>query len=258
MTSSCPRATCDTIRRRTTASCCPPILMFHPDYEFVDDNGDPIELPENRIVPPELVPPGLDPCRSSCLRLLRTSRRARPLIAPRLRALLLTLAATAASALAFALYTRVVWPLVLLGWVGFVPWLAALDRARSLRGALAIGWLFMRRVYVLAVFSWFASGDGGLHRNLAAGRRSRCSCSGRRSCSRSSSSIAGARSLASRRGARRRGAARGGAALRRRRVGLARSCLATPSATGCYAYAADAAGGRPGRRARPHLRARCW
>ena len=67
------------------------------------------------------------------------------------------LAASAASALAFALYTRVVWPLVLLGWVGFVPWLAALDRARSLRGALAIGWLFSV-VYVLAVFSWFASG----------------------------------------------------------------------------------------------------
>jgi apolipoprotein N-acyltransferase len=46
---------------------------------------------------------------------------------------------------------------VLLGWVGFVPWLAALDRARSLGGALAIGWLFSV-AYVLAVFSWFASG----------------------------------------------------------------------------------------------------
>ena len=67
------------------------------------------------------------------------------------------LAATAASALAFALYTRVVWPWVLLGWVGLVPWLAALDRARSLRGALAIGWLFSV-AFVLAVFSWFARG----------------------------------------------------------------------------------------------------
>ncbi len=38
-----------------------------------------------------------------------------------------------------------------------MPWLAALDRARSLRGALAIGWLFSV-VYELAVFSWFASG----------------------------------------------------------------------------------------------------
>jgi len=67
------------------------------------------------------------------------------------------LAASAASALAFALYTRVVWPWVLLGWVGFVPWLAVLGRARSLRGALAIGWLFSV-AYVLAVFSWFANG----------------------------------------------------------------------------------------------------
>ena len=46
---------------------------------------------------------------------------------------------------------------MLLGWVGFVPWLAVLDRARSLRGVLAIAWLFSV-AYVLAVFPWFASG----------------------------------------------------------------------------------------------------
>ncbi|HEY8153425.1 MAG TPA: apolipoprotein N-acyltransferase [Myxococcota bacterium] len=69
----------------------------------------------------------------------------------------ITLAATAASALAFALYTRVVWPFVLLGWVGLAPWLAALGGARTLRGALAIGWLFSV-AFVLAVFSWFATG----------------------------------------------------------------------------------------------------
>jgi apolipoprotein N-acyltransferase len=46
---------------------------------------------------------------------------------------------------------------VLLGWVGLVPWLAALDRARTLRGALALGWLFSV-AFVLAVFSWFATG----------------------------------------------------------------------------------------------------
>jgi hypothetical protein len=39
----------------------PPILMFHPDYEFLDPNGQPIELPEDLIVPPELAPPGLEP-----------------------------------------------------------------------------------------------------------------------------------------------------------------------------------------------------
>jgi apolipoprotein N-acyltransferase len=46
---------------------------------------------------------------------------------------------------------------VLLGWVGFVPWLAALECARSLRGVLWIAWLFSV-AYVLAVFPWFASG----------------------------------------------------------------------------------------------------
>jgi hypothetical protein len=38
----------------------PPILMFHPDYTFTDEQGNPIAIPENRIVPPELVPPGLE------------------------------------------------------------------------------------------------------------------------------------------------------------------------------------------------------
>jgi hypothetical protein len=35
------------------------ILMFSPDYEFVDASGNPIELPENGIVPPDMAPPGL-------------------------------------------------------------------------------------------------------------------------------------------------------------------------------------------------------
>jgi len=35
------------------------ILMFSPDYEFVDASGNPIELPANGIVPPEMAPPGL-------------------------------------------------------------------------------------------------------------------------------------------------------------------------------------------------------
>ena len=37
----------------------PPILMFHPDYEGVDAAGHPIALPGDRIVPPEMVPPGM-------------------------------------------------------------------------------------------------------------------------------------------------------------------------------------------------------
>ncbi|QDH71149.1 hypothetical protein [Marilutibacter alkalisoli] len=35
------------------------ILMFSPDYTFHDDQGRPIQVPENRVVPPELAPPGL-------------------------------------------------------------------------------------------------------------------------------------------------------------------------------------------------------
>ena len=37
----------------------PPILMFHPDYELLDERGQPIPLPEDRVVPPELAPEGL-------------------------------------------------------------------------------------------------------------------------------------------------------------------------------------------------------
>jgi hypothetical protein len=36
-----------------------PILMFHPDFQPVDDRGRPIPVPEDRVVPPELAPPGL-------------------------------------------------------------------------------------------------------------------------------------------------------------------------------------------------------
>lgn len=37
----------------------PAILMFHPDYDFVDDKGEPIKVPADRVVPAELAPPGL-------------------------------------------------------------------------------------------------------------------------------------------------------------------------------------------------------
>ena len=36
-----------------------PILMFAPDVQFFDEQGRPIAIPEDRIVPPELAPPGL-------------------------------------------------------------------------------------------------------------------------------------------------------------------------------------------------------
>ena len=38
----------------------PAILMFHPDFQLVDADGQPLPMPEDRVVPPELAPPGLE------------------------------------------------------------------------------------------------------------------------------------------------------------------------------------------------------
>lgn len=35
-----------------------PILMFAPDYQIFDSENQPIEMPNDRVVPPELAPPG--------------------------------------------------------------------------------------------------------------------------------------------------------------------------------------------------------
>jgi hypothetical protein len=35
-----------------------PILMFAPDYQILDAANRPIEMPKDRVVPPELAPPG--------------------------------------------------------------------------------------------------------------------------------------------------------------------------------------------------------
>lgn len=40
-----------------------PILMFAPDFSLYDANGRPIAMPDSRVVPPELAPPGLPPRR---------------------------------------------------------------------------------------------------------------------------------------------------------------------------------------------------
>jgi hypothetical protein len=37
----------------------PAILMFHPDYEFVNERGEVVKLPDDLVVPPEMAPPGL-------------------------------------------------------------------------------------------------------------------------------------------------------------------------------------------------------
>lgn len=36
-----------------------PILMYSPDFEFLDEAGQPVEVPANRVVPAELAPPGM-------------------------------------------------------------------------------------------------------------------------------------------------------------------------------------------------------
>ena len=38
----------------------PAILMFHPDYEFVNEAGEVVKLPEDGVVRPEMAPPGID------------------------------------------------------------------------------------------------------------------------------------------------------------------------------------------------------
>ena len=37
----------------------PPILMFHPDYDFTDADGRTVAIPADRVVPAEMAPPGL-------------------------------------------------------------------------------------------------------------------------------------------------------------------------------------------------------
>lgn len=37
----------------------PAILMFHPDYDWVDETGQHVEVSEDGVVPPELAPEGL-------------------------------------------------------------------------------------------------------------------------------------------------------------------------------------------------------
>lgn len=37
----------------------PPILMFHPDFQPVDEHGEPLPIPADRVVPPDMAPPGL-------------------------------------------------------------------------------------------------------------------------------------------------------------------------------------------------------
>jgi apolipoprotein N-acyltransferase len=73
---------------------------------------------------------------------------------PWFRPFLLTATGAVATAYAIAAYSHVGWHSVLIGWFLLVPWLIALDRTASFRGALASG-VFMSAAFVAAVFSWF-------------------------------------------------------------------------------------------------------
>ena len=138
-----------------------PILMFSPDYEFLDQNGKRIAVPDDLVVPPELAPAGLADTHSRRARAERLDDRALTLnLSLRSKSMFGQAAAIVASALAFGLYSRVEWPWMLLGWVGLVPWLAVLDRTRSTRASLFAG-LAMCVAFSLSVFGWFADAIAG-------------------------------------------------------------------------------------------------
>lgn len=80
------------------------------------------------------------------------SRRRLPFTAA-LRSPLDLISAAFLSALAITLYSRSEWPWIALGFVALVPWLAALGRVKSLRGAVLAG-LVMSEAYVLVLFHW--------------------------------------------------------------------------------------------------------
>ena len=73
---------------------------------------------------------------------------------PAMRIVVVTIAGIAATACAIAAFARVTPPSALIGWIVLVPWLAALDRLHSVRGALAAG-MSMSAGFAIAVFPWF-------------------------------------------------------------------------------------------------------
>jgi apolipoprotein N-acyltransferase len=70
------------------------------------------------------------------------------------RAALVTAAGTLITGVALAVYVRVAWPSIAIAWFCLVPWLLALDRTRSMRGALGAG-ILMSLGFVVAAFTWF-------------------------------------------------------------------------------------------------------
>lgn len=103
-----------------------------------------------------MISAGLDPQPTASPRPTNSDSRGLARIGAKLSAPPLVLfAATVVTLLALSLYARVEWPWALLGWVGLVPWFAALDRTRSLRQAFSAG-LLMSVLFLPLVFGWFA------------------------------------------------------------------------------------------------------
>jgi apolipoprotein N-acyltransferase len=69
----------------------------------------------------------------------------------------------AASSLLFWLYSRVELPWLVLGWVGLVPWLLVLDRARSWRAALGAG-VALSVGFTVVICGWFPGALQGYSR----------------------------------------------------------------------------------------------
>ena len=136
----------------------PPILMFHPDYEFVDEQRRRrSRCPSDRVVPPELAPPGLPdpdaraardarrPCRSNG----RAPSASRPLAAR-------SPASLGERARVRALRARRRGRGSRSAGSGSCRGSRRSTGRASLRGALGAG-LVMSVAFTLAVFGWFAS-----------------------------------------------------------------------------------------------------
>ncbi len=67
--------------------------------------------------------------------------------------MLVAVAGAASAGLALAVYARIAWWSVPIGWIGLVPWLLVLDRTRSIGGALGAG-VMMSIAFVMAVLPW--------------------------------------------------------------------------------------------------------
>ena len=73
---------------------------------------------------------------------------------------LAVVAGIAATAAAFALFTRLQSPWVALCWCGLVPWLAVLERTTTFGGALATAWA-LSSATTIAVYAWFGLAIAG-------------------------------------------------------------------------------------------------